>query len=140
MKIIFVYFFLVFSCHCWGQVSFPYFELFINFLFSFLFSIEQTIWKNVYLAICCFCLIFFFFSNFQMDFDKCEFVYCITQQVHFFFFLSSTTTWLADWGPGITEFDTWVFDCAVSSDAFPFPVFGLCWFCDACLTKAAKGN
>lgn len=28
--------------------------------------------------------------------------YCITQQAHFFFFFSSMTTWVADWGPAIT--------------------------------------
>lgn len=76
-----------------------------------------------------FLVFFLLFSVFPICyFYKC--FYCITQQVHFFFFLSSTITWLADCGPGTTAFEIWVFCAPFWSTSFPLLVFGLCWFCD----------
>lgn len=110
----------------------------LNFIISFVFVVERYVNVNVISNNNKWIFpMFWIFISFQFSakFVIINFLYCITQQVHFFFFLSSTITWLADCGPGTTAFEIWVFCAPFWSTSLPPLLFGLCWFCDACKRK-----
>lgn len=67
--------------------------------------------------------------------------YWITQQVHFFFFLSSMTTWLADCGPGTTWLETCEFGCVPAPFFFDWVDFVPFWVdCNGDTFKIVQGE